>query len=215
MLEWDPKRWLSAKEVLEHKWFDDVDASISIFNDQEKLFIMKEYTYDISWQQAWADDEEEAADCFTEVDLETFHNSDWEKNASTKSIILAPFNSTKSHVSSFSAIVKNNIFSKHEIMKFKAKVREIDWKYEDNNNSKLDNGVYNKFANNSGNGANLSESSTPSEYVGLESAGSSRNEGDGEKVSLERSHNHSKNVEEQIKCQVKQFCPKSERESDI
>ena len=33
MLERDPKRRLSAKEVLAHKWFDDVDKSISIFND--------------------------------------------------------------------------------------------------------------------------------------------------------------------------------------
>ena len=137
---------------------------------------MSEYTYDEKRQQARAPDEEEAADCFTEVDLDTFNGGSTMKNASTKSIILAPFNSTKSHVSSFSSSIMDNIFKKNEIMKFKAQVREIDRKYEGNNNSKLDNGVQNKFANNSGNGANLSDSSTPGEYVGLESARSSRNE---------------------------------------
>ena len=72
-------------------------------------------------------------------------------------------------------------------------MREIDWKYEGNNNSKLDNGVYNKFANNSGNGANLSDSSTPSEYAGLDSARSSNN------LEEEKGSNPTEDPEEQIK----------------
>ena len=35
------------------------------------------------------------------------------------------------------------------IMRFDAKVRDIDRQYEINNNGELDNGVYNKFVNNS------------------------------------------------------------------
>ena len=116
------------------------------------------------------------------------------KNASTKSVILAPFNSTKSHLSSFGSSVRNNIFEKHEKIKFLAKVRELDRQYEGNNNSKLDNGVYNKFANNSGLGENLSDSSTPSEYAPLPSAKSTGKELD---------------AEEEIKAQVAQFCPNS------
>lgn len=63
---------------------------------------------------------------------------------------MAPFNSTKSHISSqLHDSVKDNMEDKHELMKFEVKARELDRQYEMNNNGELDNGVYNKFVNNS------------------------------------------------------------------
>jgi hypothetical protein len=52
------------------------------------------------------------------------------KNVSTKSIILAPFNSTKSKISSFGSSVKDLMYMKNDNFKFAAKCREVDRQYE-------------------------------------------------------------------------------------
>ena len=72
--------------------------------------------------------------------MNSFH-----KNNSEKSIVLAPFNSTVSHFSSFGSEVRGNMHYKHDIIKLSHLVREPDRQYEYNNNCELDNGVYNKF----------------------------------------------------------------------
>lgn len=72
------------------------------------------------------------------------------KNAETKSIILAPFNSTRSNLQeiekhySLPEEIKEMIQSK-SCLKFAHRVREIDKQYEVNNNAELDNGVYHDF----------------------------------------------------------------------
>ena len=79
------------------------------------------------------------------------------KNASTKSIILAPFNSTMSDVEVedtdgnpvpyiWPDSVMTNIHNK-KCIKFAPKCKDLDRQYEQNNNADLDNGVYNKFIN--------------------------------------------------------------------
>lgn len=71
-------------------------------------------------------------------------------NVSSKSVILAPFNSTLTHVSTWEKDEwKWNTKVKSDVIWFEARVRDIDWQYEINNNGELDNGVYNKFVNNS------------------------------------------------------------------
>ena len=72
------------------------------------------------------------------------------KNCTSKSVILAPFNSTKSNINENTVVelsdsVKELMQSKGCI-KFAARVRDIDKQYEINNNAELDNGVYHKFA---------------------------------------------------------------------
>lgn len=81
--------------------------------------------------------------------LETHQNS--LKNAETKSIILAPFNSTRSNLKeiekhySMPSEIRDMIQSK-SCLKFAHRgVREIDKQYEVNNNELLDNGVYHDF----------------------------------------------------------------------
>ena len=66
------------------------------------------------------------------------------KNVSSKSVILAPFNTTLSHRDENMherESVKNLIIDKKNI-KFAPKAKEINWHYEKNNNYELDNGVY-------------------------------------------------------------------------
>jgi serine/threonine protein kinase len=150
MLEKNPKKRLPVSKILKHDWFKDIDKTLSIFNEQEKAQIRKEFTYNEARRIQRKDDELEAADWFTELDLNTTVNSDL-KNVSSKSIILAPFNSTKSHVSELHDSVEKIMFEKNLIIKFEAKCRDWDRQYEMNNWWELDNGVYNKFVYNNPN----------------------------------------------------------------
>lgn len=69
-------------------------------------------------------------------------------------MILAPFNSTKSNLNidenghcpnfELSDSIKD-LIEDRKIIKFGARVRDIDRQYEINNNADLDNGVYHKF----------------------------------------------------------------------
>jgi hypothetical protein len=88
------------------------------------------------------------------------------------SVILAPFNSTRTHISSqMHDSVRDNLITKKSVIKFEVKVRELDRQYETNNNGELDNGVYNKFVNNSirndddGDKANEELISNPSTFL--------------------------------------------------
>lgn len=73
-----------------------------------------------------------------------------QQNAETKSVILAPFNSTCSNLQqieknySLPSEIKAMIQSK-SCLKFAGRVKEADRQYEVNNNAELDNGVYHEF----------------------------------------------------------------------
>jgi hypothetical protein len=90
-------------------------------------------------------------DMFTEHMLDTTQNSIL-KNCETKSVILAPFNSTKSNLQEgdnhpaveLSDSIKELLESRR-IIKYGPRVRDIDKQYEINNNADLDNGVYHKM----------------------------------------------------------------------
>ena len=83
-------------------------------------------------------------DPFAEQMLDSTMNED-KKNVSTRSIILAPFNSTRSNINEVSFEQKVQIkeyLADRKILKFNPKVKEVDRQYEMNNNADLDNGVY-------------------------------------------------------------------------
>ena len=88
---------------------------------------------------------------FTEHQLDSIQKS-FQKNCETKSVVLAPFNSTISDLNEngdpknfvLSDSIKNLIMPKN-IIKFGARVRDIDKQYEINNNADLDNGVFHKL----------------------------------------------------------------------
>lgn len=88
-------------------------------------------------------------DPFADYMLDTLQNTIL-KNAETKSIILAPFNSTKSNLDDIEANYSvpsdiRELIQSKSCIKFHACVREIDKQYEVNNNEDLDNGVYHDF----------------------------------------------------------------------
>jgi len=66
------------------------------------------------------------------------------KNVTTKSVVLAPYNSSQSNA--VNDLVKSfTIYSiKDKVLRIKnGKLREIDREYEANNNANMDNGVFN------------------------------------------------------------------------
>jgi len=149
LLNTDPKRRLGVSQVLKHPWLANAEfLEIDIFNPEEKEIIRSEFTYNdpsrynrnekVRW-------DEEPWDCFTELNLDSMNQT--LRNASTKSLILAPFNSTMSDVEEFfkHALAMAPMEPKKEVMKFAARCRDQDRQYEINNNAELDNGVYHKF----------------------------------------------------------------------
>ena len=123
-----------------------------LFTDEEREMIKKEYTYNDPSRYN-RNENEEPVDCFTEHGFESEYNSSFRNNTS-KSVILAPFNSTMSEnedsIEMNFQMIQSMMLDKPEVLRFTKKCREIDRQYEFNNNGKLDNGVYHKqIANNS------------------------------------------------------------------
>ena len=68
---------------------------------------------------------------FTEHKLDSTQNS-LVRNRTTKSVILAPFNSTLTHISE--GYEEPQIVKKKDMIKFGVKVKDVDRQYEANNN---------------------------------------------------------------------------------
>lgn len=144
LLEWDPNLRLSTDQILRHEWLKDVKDNINIFTETEKEIIRTEFTYNDT--RRLNRNMKNESTVFTEHNLDSTRNSVI-LNQDTKSVILAPFNSTKTHLSELHDSVKEIMFRKGEVFKLHARVRDIDRQYEFNNNWELDNGVYNRFVN--------------------------------------------------------------------
>ena len=66
------------------------------------------------------------------------------RNVSTKSDILCPFNTSKTHLSAeLHDSVTDILFDKAEVMRLAARMKDLDRDYERNYNDKMDNGVFN------------------------------------------------------------------------
>ena len=159
LLEPEPKERFTIGQILCHPWYGSYeDKYFELFNENEKEAMMKEFTYGKRYRNAGEDlvnggrmnttqggtHGDMETELFTEHTLDTTQNS-LTKNVSDKSVILAPFNSTHTHNSELHDSVRTLLKEKRRAIKFGPKVREIDRQYEKNNNSQLDNGVYNKF----------------------------------------------------------------------
>lgn len=144
LLECDPNIRLTTDQILRHEWLSNVKDGMVIFTETEKEIIKTEFTYNDT--RRLNRNLKNESTVFTEHNLDSTKNS-LIVNQTTKSVILAPFNSTKSHLSDVHDSVKEIMFMKGEVLKLNAKVRDIDRQYEFNNNCELDNGVYNRFVN--------------------------------------------------------------------
>ena len=124
-----------------------------LFTESEKEIMKNEFTYNDTRRY----NRNEGDDLFTEHGLDSTQRA-LLKNVSSKSIILAPFNSTVLQLSELENGNENSpaacrkyldsgveVFKKGEVVKFLRNARDADRQYEQNNNCELDNGVYNKF----------------------------------------------------------------------
>ena len=119
-----------------------------MFTKEEKENIEKEFTYSkrINRNQNTLEAMTSTieSDWFTEQNIDC-SQSELTKNITSKSVILAPFNSTLTDHSEQPSISKE-LIAERRVIKLCAKIREIDRQYEKNNNCEVDNGVYNKIA---------------------------------------------------------------------
>ena len=153
ILEPDPLKRFTIPQILKHSWFDEINENIELFNDQEKEKILKEFTYNNTRRYNRNVDnfnmnKDEmnhscTTDSFTEHHLST--QNSLIRNHSTKSVILAPFNSTISEIDEETKKIIREFMQDRKCIKFDAGCRDINRQYELNNNWDLDNGVYNKF----------------------------------------------------------------------
>ena len=150
LLEKDPAKRLTTLQIMAHPWMADAKDTVELFTQAEKNYIRSEYTYTdksrFNRNTGTNGGPEYESDAFVDAALDTDENSIL-KNAETKSIILAPFNSTKSNIetgSEFLDLVRDQLEDRR-IIKFAARVREIAKQYEVNNNAELDNGVQHDF----------------------------------------------------------------------
>lgn len=121
---------------------------MNLFTVEEKENIAKEFTYydRINRNKAQNDGNQTStidSDWFTEQNIDSTQN-ELTKNITSKSVILAPFNSTLTERSDCHDDSTEKLMLEKKVLKLGAKVREVDRQYEKNNNCEVDNGVYNK-----------------------------------------------------------------------
>ena len=144
ILEVNPNKRLRLKEILMTEWMQDTPKSIDIFTENEKETIKKELVYantkrinrnfgkeNIMRDSSHFSDGSNVCPFFTEHELDSTENS-LVRNRTTKSVILAPFNSTMTHISKASD--EPPMLKKSTMIRFGVKVKDIDRQYEANNN---------------------------------------------------------------------------------
>ena len=152
MLEVEPEKRFTVPQILCHKWFSNYDPSIALFTKEEKENIVKEFTFDKIKADKNRNQGGELnnatstveSDWFTEQNID-LSQSELTKNITSKSVILAPFNSTIKDDGP--KIDKQEPVYDKKVIKLAPKVKEVDVQYERNNNCEVDNGVYNKCEN--------------------------------------------------------------------
>ena len=129
LLEVDPKKRLNIGQIMTHPWMQDIDDTLGIFNEEEKQVIFNEYTFNNISRYArneGAPDPGMPSDAFTELALDSINAS--MRNASEKSIILAPFNSSMSDngkaAGKLDGYVHNLLVEKKGILNFAARCRD-------------------------------------------------------------------------------------------
>ena len=145
IFEIEPKKRISINEILNHSWLSDVDVENSqkynLFTNAERIILAKS---NVDYRNI--NNKDDMIENFNIRNLDT--NEEFEnKNNNSKSIILAPFNSsiTEDEDNNLEiSIIDNNcneLKIKNNIIKFTSKVKEINRIYELNNNGEIDNGV--------------------------------------------------------------------------
>ena len=146
ILEVDPKKRISTKEILVHPWINDVDLNYwknqNLFTNAEYILLAKSNVdyRDIS-------NKDDMIEIFDIRNLDT-NDENQNKNIKTKSFILAPFNSSiedeNDNYNSYEESLdcnNNELKIQNGLIKFNNKVKDLNRNYELNNNQEIDNGV--------------------------------------------------------------------------
>ena len=139
LLRKDPKRRFKVNDVLNHPWLknNNLNHNYHLFTKAEILIMSKTY---IDYRYAKNEDIKEN---FTLSNLNVDEISKEEINHTTKSNILAPYNTNKQFVLSYEEDLddKYNINIENNNIFFINKVKEFNRNYELNNNGECDNGI--------------------------------------------------------------------------
>lgn len=136
----DPEKRLTCKQILQHPWMKDCPQQLDLFTKDEKQRIHNEFDY---YRQNYNEMGAGVDASFLQEKGELAAQSSLVKNVSEKSIIMAPFNSTRSNiVDILNESVKAMLIDKKKYFKLAPQVKDVDRAYEMNNNGQLDNGVY-------------------------------------------------------------------------
>ena len=131
IFEVEPAKRITIGGILEHPWLSDVGNGVVLFTKAERTLLDKNGKNDF--------------ELFDVKNLNTGENEMFLKNNRTKSVILAPFNSSVDDGDSMSHELydANNkrIRLENNVLKFAVKVKEINYNYELNNNGEIDNGI--------------------------------------------------------------------------
>ena len=147
ILEVDPKKRISTKDILVHPWLINVDLN---FWKTQNLFTNAEYILLAKSNVDYRDitNKDDMIEIFDIKNLDT-NDDNKNKNVRTKSFILAPFNSSIEEdnngniISIEESLDCNNTDLKIQngLIKFNNKVKDLNRNYELNNNQEIDNGV--------------------------------------------------------------------------
>ncbi len=142
LLEVDPKKRININNILNHPWLINVDVNnnknYNLFTNAERILLAKS---NVDYRDI--NNKNDMIEYFDLRNLDTFEDNE-NKNIHSKSLILAPFNSSMTYdnikdndydYNNKSLIIKNNV------IKFSAKVKELNRNYELNNNGEIDNGI--------------------------------------------------------------------------
>jgi hypothetical protein len=117
-----------------------------LFSEEELIQLRREFLYQDSVSPPMFTEHELDEECGGGIN--SSNNEDIVRNFSTKSMVLAPFNSTISE-KSLGLVIVNAPLMDRRVIKYANRVKDVNRQYEMNNNCDLDNGVYNKFLNKS------------------------------------------------------------------
>ncbi len=150
ILQPEPDERVGIAEIMDHPWMKHIDETckaldadpsvVSIFTPEEIESIKQEYSFKEHSQDDSAADEASSS-MFTEHKLDTTDNDAENDPDMSKSTVLAPFNSVDPNGQELIEDLTRQALSRR-VIKFHSKLRELDRRYERNNNSQLDNGVY-------------------------------------------------------------------------
>jgi hypothetical protein len=129
----DPKKRITIEGILNHSWMklDKLKTKMNLFTAAEKILLSKS---NIDYKNANKDD---LIENFTIRNLDTLQETE-NQNVNTKSVILAPFNSSIKADESF---LHKDLIIENEALKLCGKVKELNRHYELNNNGEIDNGI--------------------------------------------------------------------------